>query len=159
MILQICLKERLFRSLINICVSTKDFITPMVKLSGLITLDPVITEEQIKDNKIILSYIKNCLDGYYLDYHDDEKYLDMLSKLVTYFMLPISLKLISKTDPENFFRICELFFEGRVFQLILENSEMFTVKNSVGLGESIFESNCLGIQNRAVQSLRCTRKY
>lgn len=38
MVLQTCLQKQLFRSLINICVSTKDFITPMVKLSSLISL-------------------------------------------------------------------------------------------------------------------------
>lgn len=64
----------------------------------------------------------------------------MLSKLITYFMLPISLKLISKTDPVNFFRLSELFFEGRVFQLILENSERFAVKNNSYMSENIFES-------------------
>ena len=130
MILQTCLQQQLFRSLINICVSTKDYITPMAKLSGLISIQPPLTAEEAKVGRAILSYIKNCLDGYYVDYHDDEKYLEMLSKLVTYFMLPISLKLISKADPENFFRLLELFFEGRVFQLVLENSERFVIKNN-----------------------------
>ena len=85
-----------------------------------------------------MAYVKNCLDGYYIDYHDDEKYLDMVEKLISYFVLPISLKMISKTDPRNFFRLLELFFEGRVFQLILENSDRFVIKTSNSVNNNIF---------------------
>lgn len=85
-----------------------------------------------------MSYVKNCLDGYYIDYHDDEKYLNMLIGLIAYFVLPISLKLVSKTDPINFFRLLELFFEGRVFQLILENSDKFNLKNNIFPNNHIF---------------------
>lgn len=159
MILQTCLQQQLFRSLINICVSTKDFITPMVKLSSLITLKPILTPEEQKTGRTILAYIKNCLDGYYIDYHDDEKYLDMLEKLIAYFVLPISLKLISKTDPENFFKLLELFFEGRVFQLILENSDRFVIKNNSYMVNNIFESTFHLIQSKAVPSSRSTIEY
>ena len=156
-ILQICLQEQLFKSLINICVVTRDYITPLIKLCSLISLECEVREEEVRAGRAIVSYIRNCLNGYYIDYHNDELYLDMLVKLVTYFMLPISLKQICKPDCANFFRLLQLFFEGKVFQLVLENSDKFTIKTNSFMEETIFDSKFGSTQSTAAASFRYTR--
>jgi hypothetical protein len=43
-LLETCLHFQMFRSLIHICVSQEDYVTPIIKLCGLISLEPEIRE-------------------------------------------------------------------------------------------------------------------
>ncbi len=41
-LLETCLRFQMFRSLVHVCVSQQDYVTPIIKLCGLVALDNTI---------------------------------------------------------------------------------------------------------------------
>lgn len=64
----------------------------------------------------------------------------MLEKLITYVFVPVTLKILCKTNVERFFILINKFFEPRILQLILENSERFVIKKNPNMEQDVFDS-------------------
>ena len=65
LLLGVCLREGLYRSLISICCEQKDYITPIVKLCGIGVNNP---DKQEKMADIIYWYLTECLSGRMTEY-------------------------------------------------------------------------------------------
>lgn len=65
-LLETCLRFQMFRSLIHICVSQDDYVTPIIKLCGLVALDSVLKEGESEIGDILFWYVKGCLQGIFI---------------------------------------------------------------------------------------------
>lgn len=109
-LLETCLRFQMFRSLIHICVAQEDYVTPLIKLCALVSLEPGVREGEQEVCTILHWFVKGCLQGIFLDCYREEKYIEMLEKLVTYVFMPFTLKILCKCDPERFFVLVSKFF-------------------------------------------------
>jgi hypothetical protein len=118
LLLGICLREELYRSLISICCEQKDYITPIVKLCG-IGLSMPIKRQRTSD--ITYWYLRECLEGRMTDYGNEADYLNMLAILINFVFIPSSLEMLLVANHIYLMRIIYMFFDPKVMRFILEN--------------------------------------
>jgi hypothetical protein len=118
LLLGICLREELYRSLIAICCEQKDFITPIIKLCGIAISQPHKSQRLAE---ITYWYLSECLLGRMTDYGNDADYIDMLATLINFLFIPSSLDMLLCANPVYLMQTIHMFFEPRIMRFILEN--------------------------------------
>lgn len=139
LLLGLCLREELYRSLIGICCQQKDYITPIVKLCGIGYNNPL---QHSKTSAITFWYLHECLEGRMTDYGNEANYLEMLAVLINFIFIPSSLDMLLAAGHQELIGTIYCFFQPKVMRLILENEGIFFMRKDQK-AEPLFEDNCL----------------